>query len=291
MQAGGWQRETSDNSTWSSWASPVAENFSPGWQWPTASAAGPTASWAAAQPGRSGQRWRGRPSTGPGRGVPREEAGARAAAGPTNGLGWRSGMSWAAGRGTGRERAEAPRAGGWSESGGTAWAELGEDRQGREDTQRAGGWSRWAHAVEGNQIRGHLELDLRSTQRHTPPYTVPRSRSPLARGRVETPVSPRASSATGPFSHTLTHTVPRYRSPLARGRTGNPPVPLRGGVGRPASPRASSATRPLSPPGFGSVRFGSVRFGSVRLVSSPAPPRRPPTVGEVDREEPHRPRL
>ena len=126
---------------------------------------------------------------------------------------------------------------------------------------------------------------------HSPPYTVPRSRSPLARGRVETPVSPRASSATGPFSHTLTHTVPRYRSPLARGRTGNPPVPLRGGVGRPASPRASSATRPLSPPGFGSVRFGSVRFGSVRLVSSPAPPRRPPTIGEVDREEPHRPRL
>jgi hypothetical protein len=212
--------------------------------------------------------------------------------GPDSGGGWKAGLA------ASELGYEAPlptwlmvRAGGWSESGGTAWAELGEDRQGREDTQRAGGWSRWAHAVEGNQIRGHLELDLRRTQRHTPPYTVPRSRSPLARGRVETPVSPRASSATGPFSHTLTHTVPRYRSPLARGRTGNPPVPLRGGVGRPASPRASSATRPLSPPGFGSVRFGSVRFGSVRLVSSPAPPRRPPTIGEVDREEPHRPRL
>ena len=28
MQTGGWQREASDNSTWSSWSSPVAENFS-----------------------------------------------------------------------------------------------------------------------------------------------------------------------------------------------------------------------------------------------------------------------
>ena len=28
MRAGGWQREMSDNSTWSSWASPVTENFS-----------------------------------------------------------------------------------------------------------------------------------------------------------------------------------------------------------------------------------------------------------------------
>ena len=214
MRAGGWQREMSDNSTWSSWASPVTENFSPGWQWPTAGAAGFTTSRAAAPPGRSEQRWRESPLTGPGRSAPREEAGARAASGPTNGLGWRSEMSWAAGRETGRERAEALRAGGWSESGGMARAELGEARQGREDTQRAGGWSRWAHAVEGNQICCHLEPDLRRIQRHTPPYTVPRS-----------------------------------RSPWVRGRTGNPPVPLRGGVGRPASPRASSATRPLSPPG------------------------------------------
>ena len=273
MQAGGWQRETSDNSTWSSWASPVAENFSPGWQWPTASAAGPTASWAAAQPGRSEQRWRGRPSTGPGRGVPREEDGARAAVGPTDGLGWRSGLSWAAGREAGRERAEVLRAGGRSGSGGMAWAELGEARQGREDTQRAGGWSRWAHAVEGNQIRGHLEPDLRRTQRHTPPYTVPRSRSPLARGRVETPVSPRASSATRPFSHTFTHTVPRYRSPLARGRMSNPPCEA--GVGKPASPRASSATRPLSPPRFVSFRFVSFSFVSSSFVSPSAPPSRP----------------
>jgi hypothetical protein len=138
-QSRGRKIETSDNSTWSSWASPVAEKFSPGWQWPTASAAGPTASWAAAPPGRSEQRWRGRPSTSPGRGVPREEDGARAAVGQIDGLGWRSGLSWAAGRETGRGRAEALRAGGWSGSGGMAWAELGEARQGREDTQRAGG--------------------------------------------------------------------------------------------------------------------------------------------------------
>jgi hypothetical protein len=114
-------------------------------------------------------------------------------------------------------------------------------------------WSRWAHAVEGNQIRGHLEPDLRRTQRHTPPHTAPRSRSPLVRGGASSPL-----------------------------------VPIRGGVGRPASPRASSATRPLSPPGFVSYRFVSSRFVSFRLLRLPADP---PPIGEVDREEPYRPRL
>ena len=273
MQAGGWQRETSDNSTWSSWASPVAKFFSSGWQWPTASAAGPTASWAAEPPGRSEHRWRA-PFDGPWQG--RAEGRGRCARGSRPNrqtgmakrtvVGCRQREAW-------RERAEAMRAGGWSGSGGTAWAKLGEARQGREDTQRAGGWSRWAHAVEGNQIRSHHEQDLRRTQRHTPPYTVPRSRSPLARGRVETPVLQRASSATRPFSHTFPHTVPCYCSPLARGRTSNPPCEA--GVGTPASPRASSATRTLSPPRFVSSSLVSSRFVSSSFVSSSAPPSRP----------------
>ena len=51
MRAREWQRETSDGSAWSSWASPVAEKFSAsGWQWPTASYSGPTTSRVVEQP-------------------------------------------------------------------------------------------------------------------------------------------------------------------------------------------------------------------------------------------------
>lgn len=133
-------------------------------------------------------------------------------------------------RATFHRRSERPlRAGKWSRSGGTAWAEHGESRQGREYTQRTGGRSRRANAVEGNQTGDLHEPDLQRTQRHTSPYTAPRSRSPLAWRRVEMPVSPRASSATRPFSYTFPHTAPRPRSPLAWGRASNPPVPLRGG--------------------------------------------------------------
>ena len=181
--------------------------------------------------------------------------------GPDSGGGWKAGLA------ASELGYEAPlptwlmvRAGGWSESGGTAWAELGEDRQGREDTQRAGGWSRWAHAVEGNQIRGHLELDLRRTQRHTLPLILylalalpwpgaeskRRSRHERARRRGPSPI----------LSPTL-HLVIVLPWPGAERATPR----SRFGGGLEGRPRRERARLRGPSPHLGSVRFGSVRFG------------------------------
>ena len=230
MRAREWQRETSDGSAWSSWASPVAEKFSAsGWQWPTASYSGPTTSRVVEQP-VSARFLRASLHAAHGSPLrhPSPSMGPTAAIVPSSSLGPPL-PGPVEGRPCHRRSERQLRSGEWSRSGGTAWAEHGESRQGREYTQRTGGRSRRANAVEGNQTGDLHEPDLQRTQRHTSPYTAPRSRSPLAWRRVEMPVSPRASSATRPFSYTFPHTAPRPRSPLAWGRASNPPVPLRGG--------------------------------------------------------------
>ena len=209
----------------------------------------------------------------------RAEARRRPAAGPTDGLGWRSGLSWAAGRETGRERAEALRAGGWSESGGTAWAELGEARQGREDTQRAGGWSRWAHAVEGNQIRSHhddtlpLILYLALVLPWPGAESKRRSRSERARRRGPSPIlSPTLYLVIVLPWPGAERATPRARRGLER-RPRRERARLRG-----PSPHLVSFR-------LVSFRLVSFRLVSFRLLRLPADP---PPIGEVDREEPYR---